>query len=508
MKKLQLQGVILLITAMLSAVLLSACGKNPEDKELIPKPGIKQEADAEQETKTETETETKTETEAETKSEAETKTEAETEAETVGSADVDWDDFCGNWTLVGFEYSDSIDDTEPSVDNPYYYAEHEWTYSEILIYDEENSLYADYRRTGYETESMNGMALVKQDPTSDGHPVARLRNRRDEDEKEMVRTLTLIGENELRYCEQELWREMRLEHVMICTYLREDSEEMEQKKEYQYVNEVTVSTVQELAEAIQNRTKIILKEGTYNFSDLNCDSIKNPDINWIKSNDGLAEYTVRNVRNLCIEAEEGARVVLSTENSYAKALGFEECQEITLRGLICGHEVEPGYCTGSVLYLNQCSHIAVDNCNLYGSGTYGIEAYNILDLTIDDTDIYECTYGLVYFSAAEMVTFTNCSFMTSEQYSMFSFIGCDNIVLDDCKIIGNETRSEGDPFITCQDSLSVNFENCLFRGNAYEVFLEEEYNPQTNTIVFTNCTVADGIQDMDYPEGITKVSYR
>ena len=72
MKKIQLQGVILIITAMLSAVLLSACGKNPEDKELIPKPGTKQEAE----------------------------TEAETEV--VGSADVEWDDFCGNWMLVGF----------------------------------------------------------------------------------------------------------------------------------------------------------------------------------------------------------------------------------------------------------------------------------------------------------------------------------------------------------------------------------------------------------------------
>ena len=84
MKKIQLQGVILIITAMLSAVLLSACGKNPEDKELIPKPGTKQEA----------------ETEAETEAEAETKIEAGTEV--VGSADVDWDDFCGNWMLVGF----------------------------------------------------------------------------------------------------------------------------------------------------------------------------------------------------------------------------------------------------------------------------------------------------------------------------------------------------------------------------------------------------------------------
>ena len=35
---------------------------------------------------------------------------------------------------------------------------------------------------------------------------------------------------------------------------------------------------QELLEAIQSRTKIILKEGTYNFSELDCDSIKNPNI--------------------------------------------------------------------------------------------------------------------------------------------------------------------------------------------------------------------------------------
>ena len=36
--------------------------------------------------------------------------------------------------------------------------------------------------------------------------------------------------------------------------------------------------MQELVEAIQSRTKIILKEGTYNFSELDCDSIKNPNI--------------------------------------------------------------------------------------------------------------------------------------------------------------------------------------------------------------------------------------
>ena len=181
-----------MITWILFAAVLSACGKEADDKKLIPKPEKKQEADAETETKTETKTEANAEAEAET--------EAETTADV--SQDENWDDFCGDWTLVGFEYSDSVDDIEPSIDNPYYDAENEWIVSDILIYDEENTLYADYSRIGYE--------------------------------------------NELRYCEQESWRETGLEHVMICTYLRKDSKEMEQKKEYQYVDEVTVSTVQEL----------------------------------------------------------------------------------------------------------------------------------------------------------------------------------------------------------------------------------------------------------------------
>ena len=45
-----------MITCILFAAVLSACGKEADDKKLIPKPEKKQEADAETETKTETKT--------------------------------------------------------------------------------------------------------------------------------------------------------------------------------------------------------------------------------------------------------------------------------------------------------------------------------------------------------------------------------------------------------------------------------------------------------------------
>lgn len=146
----------------------------------------------------------------------------------------------------------------------------------------------------------------------------------------------------------------------------------------------------------------------------------------------------------------------------------KDSQEVTLRGLICGHEVEPGYCTGSVVSLSQCSHIAIENCDLYGCGTYGIEAYHIFGLTVADTDIYECSYGLIWLSEVENASFSNCSFLNSEEYSMFSFLACYSIQLEDCKILGNRAPSEYNSFINCQDSLGVTFENCLFRGSVID----------------------------------------
>lgn len=58
--------------------------------------------------------------------------------------------------------------------------------------------------------------------------------------------------------------------------MREGSKELEQRSEYQYLDVVTVSTVEELVEAIQDRTKVILKGGEYNFSSLDDTEIQNP----------------------------------------------------------------------------------------------------------------------------------------------------------------------------------------------------------------------------------------
>ena len=81
---------------------------------------------------------------------------------------VDWDDFCGQWVLTGFEYGSTIDDDKPSADHTYYLSESERDYSQLLIYNEENKLYADYYRVRYGSHTINGMALVKKEASPEG----------------------------------------------------------------------------------------------------------------------------------------------------------------------------------------------------------------------------------------------------------------------------------------------------------------------------------------------------
>ena len=138
---------------------------------------------------------------------------------------------------------------------------------------------------------------------------------------------------------------------------------------------VTVSTVEELAEAMENDTCVILKEGVYNFSKLDYSKVETtaleePDY------PSVGEYIIRKVRGLSLIAEEGAAVELVTENCAAVVLDFMKCSDITLKGLTVGHAVEPGTCEGDVIGISYSWDVRIEDCDLYGCGTYGLDIYS------------------------------------------------------------------------------------------------------------------------------------
>ena len=221
--------------------------------------------------------------------------------------------FCGQWILAGYEYGERENAGDTPIRTPYYLAGDEGEESKIHIYSEGDQLYADYYHCQNEgTTTINGMAFEEEITTTEDQPAARLKNRMDE--SEIRRTVTLLEDNVLQYREQ--YYGMTSDYTYNGIYMREGSKELEQRSEYQYLDVVTVSTVEELVEAIQDRTKVILKGGEYNFSSLDDTEIQNPKLDAISYYDEPAEYTIKDLHNFCMEAANGEKVVVSTASPY------------------------------------------------------------------------------------------------------------------------------------------------------------------------------------------------
>lgn len=269
--------------------------------------------------------------------------------------------------------------------------------------------------------------------------------------------------------------------------------------EYRYAETITVSNISELYNAIGDNRRIILKEGTYNFSELT-DADRDESIACVNHRceyDSDGEYRLMyfpddqiycyQVKNMIIEGEEGAEVHLCTEDELLAPIAFSGCEHITLRNLKIGHMVEPGLCSGSVTFFTSCSNVDVENCRLYGCGTYGVEAEYSYNINVKDCDIYECSYGLVSFRACSDSEINDCTLRDSESLTMFSFDGGGDIRINNCSITGNQATGWDDlSFISSVDGYGeITFNDCTFKDNKYFKFTTGD------NIKFNNCDIEE-----------------
>ncbi len=267
-------------------------------------------------------------------------------------------------------------------------------------------------------------------------------------------------------------------------YLRKDSPVLKDKENLGYFETVTVHNAEELLSNIKSNTKIILESGDYNFSNVDPGKINNRYV------DFYTDYflTVRNVYYLCLEAKDGEDVLLSVDDPYSPVLGFVDSKNVVVKNITAGHNVEPGYCSGSVLYFEGGQNFKVEGCNLFGSGTYGIEAYNAYTIDVDRTNIYECTYGLIYLTQCGTCNFRNCRLTDSMEYAMIEVHGNYEINFTNCEFTNNDSTSyDAVSFVELNEDDKVKFSNCKFKNNKY-------YNFSNYEVVLENC-IFDNVQE-------------
>ena len=360
---------------------------------------------------------------------------------------------------------------------------------DLILYVEDGALYADYRDSFmsyyripiervkeklYEGYEGNDWCLAgKKGRWED----AQLRFGLNE-KQELMRYIA--GEEE-----EDRWEYQNL-------FLKKGSENSKQIEDYRYKKVVTVSTAEELAAAIESRTKIILKPGAYDLTELRAAGHTGKVMETYDSEITVSGFYFDNMQNICIEAESKELTELYITDAYRPVLPLYSSNHIKFRGITLGHRINPGYCSGSVLYLNRSGGIDLEDCKLYGCGSYGLEADYGNEIHLKNSEIYSCTYGIMDLRNIYSLTAENCEFHDNSGYSMLSAVESSDIEIRNCRFRNNNSNT--DAFVSLANSWGVNLKKCDFEDNIYSNFAlndpeEDEYAGKALNV--EKCTFRD-----------------
>ena len=194
---------------------------------------------------------------------------------------------------------------------------------------------------------------------------------------------------------------------------------------------ITVSTVDQLLDAIGPNREIILDGEFYDLSAAEGYGKTNADYYyWDEGYDG-PELIIQNVDNLTIRSSSGdvKKHTISAIPRYANVLKFNQCTNVTLQGFTAGHTKEPGSCTGGVIYFENCDNMTVDQCGLFGCGILGVQANHSQNIMVENSEIYECSNGGIRMDHSEKITVYNCTFRDLGG-PVYLFPDCSNVIID------------------------------------------------------------------------------
>lgn len=88
--------------------------------------------------------------------------------------------------------------------------------------------------------------------------------------------------------------------------------------------------------------------------------------------------------------------------------------------------------------LTQLRELSLENIELFGSGTVGLLLNDVDHVEVSDSQIRDCTEGLLNFFDSTNILIKNTDFMNSRGSNLISFSkSVSDVILDDCTISGN-----------------------------------------------------------------------
>lgn len=159
------------------------------------------------------------------------------------------------------------------------------------------------------------------------------------------------------------------------------------------------------------------------------------------------------------------RIVTNPRGSFV--LKFVEADAVTIRNVTLGHTT-PGFCRGGVLAFEKAKDVRVDDAELFGSGTYGVELDRVRGAVFERVAIHDCTYGIAVIRDSKEVAFLDSTFRDNQEFELVQVERTRGVRFERCLFEGNRTRGDN-PFFDVTAS-EVELVDAVFRDNAVEVF--------------------------------------
>lgn len=202
------------------------------------------------------------------------------------------------------------------------------------------------------------------------------------------------------------------------------------------------------SEALKSNTYIVLKDGDCKWS--------------LDSMVGLENVTIQGTGN--------TRFII--DSPYDMVVMMQRCSNMTLRGLVLGHDpllTEKGSCAVGVVHIGgNCTDILIEDCDIFGCGTVGIEIFPGATVTVRNSIIRDCSKNILDCQGKGM--FAGCSFY------------------------GNGYKDPYDYAIQTAGIGTLTFSNCDFSNNMNPVLVDN-----SNICTFDDCTFSDNAWGNEQP---------
>ena len=196
---------------------------------------------------------------------------------------------------------------------------------------------------------------------------------------------------------------------------------------------VAADTHLNLSRVLENENMFRGKQGRRWASDASAIISKDPLVVSESETDGR-QLALLNFSGLTIKGQKNSSIEVDPRYSYC--LYFINCDHCEVHNLTIGH-TEGGYCSGGVIGVKGGRQNFVKDCDLYGCGTYGLDLMETTDFGMTNSNVHDCTYGIMQLRSCMAVKFNKCDFFNNREYDLIEGRGVEGLSFTDCRFFAN-----------------------------------------------------------------------